>query len=218
MTPGPVALLARPLLALAPVLDQMLHQRDQSAVLAFSSACMPARAMAEGRGICADGARRVEALLESPSAPATVVLHAHWQRYQLQPGFATDLRATLDWLLDRGHRVVLVGPVPVWAHDVPDVLIHRSEEDRQRLLSQTRSDYLQASAPFWRAIDSYQRPGLHILDPSAVLCQPQCGVSGGGGVWYRDSHHLSQEGSAQLDPLLLPVLDGMAEDHREILD
>lgn len=108
------------------------------------------------------------------------------------------LQRTIDWLLGAGKEVTLITQVPTYDRDVPVALALAS----MGLASFPYSDIVHArrvQSEFTRELSPYVGH-VRVLHPVDMLCTPTCKVEDAGQSWYRDSNHLSAEGSLALVP------------------
>jgi peptidoglycan/LPS O-acetylase OafA/YrhL len=199
------------LLAFAPALDLVLKKHRGSALFAEMSACPPVRAAAiSAKGNCDQHNLAVEKhLLEHPEI-TTVVMSAHWRKYlqddvltaEVGTSSTAALVSTLHWLRDKGKRVVLIGPVPVFDRNVPLTLALQASTT-QNLLRVDAETQRRNQAAFFRAVAEFSTENwFALLDPIEWLCRTQCATMEEGTVLYRDSNHLSVQGALRLMPYI----------------
>ena len=144
--------------------------------------------------------------------PMTVFVGAWWNAYLENPAFEMYFLDALDWLVARGHRVIMLEDVPElpsasYAHcllkNMPDCAIDAA---RVRERSQAFSRF--------KALAQARHPQLQWIDPAAVLCDAQrCQTVLDGTPLYRDESHLNNVGATLIgqryrerfgNPLLTP--------------
>ncbi|MFO1144861.1 MAG: acyltransferase family protein [Amaricoccus sp.] len=113
---------------------------------------------------------------------------------------ATYVRGVED-LLARGHKVVLVYPIPEAGWNVPEELARRREAaDAPVQLSTGYDVFLRRQAPILAAFDAIDDPNLYRVRPSDVLCNRdlpgRCINNLGDRPLYYDSNHLNNFGAA----------------------
>jgi peptidoglycan/LPS O-acetylase OafA/YrhL len=150
--------------------------------------------------------------------PMTVYISAWWHSYLQSTDFNDYYLETIDWLLDQGHRVVVLEGVP----ELP------SDAHAQCLLKELKDCSIDADdvAKQQRDFNRFQRdvearyPSVDWIDPSRVLCdQESCRTVLHGVPLYRDESHLNYIGAQEigvlfrarfgnpLEPLKAPVAD-----------
>ena len=144
--------------------------------------------------------------------PMTVFVGAWWNAYLENPAFERYFLDALDWLVARGHRVVVLEDVPElpsasYAHcllkNMPDCSIDAARV-RERGAAFAR----------FKALAQARHPQLRWIDPSAVLCDAlRCQTVLEGTPLYRDESHLNNVGATRMgqryrerfgNPLLTP--------------
>jgi peptidoglycan/LPS O-acetylase OafA/YrhL len=189
------------LLAWAPALDRELAARGIAAHMAIDSACPPiAGAESAVMPGCLPLNARAEQFIRAHPALDRVVLFANWNAYLgrpsalAQPELApAQLRATVAALDAPGRQVLVVGPVPVYAEDVPLALA--LGRGRGGTLGKTREAHEREQHAFYGLVPALQAAGATVVDPAAWICPPQCAVARAGTALYRDDEHLSQGGA-----------------------
>lgn len=129
---------------------------------------------------------------------------AELTQIERRDAFAKGLQSTVDALVARGLRTVIVYPVPEVGYDVPTALSRLSVRGidpatftRPRVLFDERTALVM---PVLDAIQSHQ-PILR-LRPDEILCdEVNCMTYRDGAPLYRDDDHLSRIGADALIPL-----------------
>ena len=131
-------------------------------------------------------------------------------------GFGKKLTDTLRQLLDAGHHVVIVYPIPSVGVHVPAYLFARtrgmSPEDIERELADrpltTSADvYHRRAAGSFELLDRIEHPNLHRVYPHELFCdtkiEGRCVTHDARGVFYFDDDHPSVRGSQMIANLIL---------------
>lgn len=108
--------------------------------------------------------------------------------------------AAVEALLARGHRVVLVYPIPEAGWNVPEELARRREaSDRPLTLSTPLAAYERRQAAVTAAFDAIDDPRLYRVRPADLLCREivpgRCVNSIGDQPLYFDDNHLNDTGA-----------------------
>lgn len=124
---------------------------------------------------------------------------------------ATYVRG-IEALLSRGHRVVLVYPIPEAGWNVPEELARRRERSPEPVTLTTDADaYARRQAAVLAAFDAIDSPNLFRVRPAAVLCDTEvpgrCLNSLGDRPLYFDDNHLNTFGAGLLMPALLQAIE-----------
>jgi peptidoglycan/LPS O-acetylase OafA/YrhL len=189
------------LLAWAPALDRELAARGIAAYMAIDSACPPiAGAESAVMPGCTPLNARAEGFIRAHPALDQVVLFANWKAYLgrpstlVHPSSAPDqLRATITAIRAPGRRVEIVGPVPVYADDVPLALA--LGRGRAGSLGKTRDAHQREQNAFYGLVPVLQVAGATVVDPAEWICPRECAVASAGTALYRDAEHLSVDGA-----------------------
>lgn len=203
------------LLAWAPVVDKVLRESGNSAVMAQVSACPPftrAGYMA-ANPICQERTDQLLQYLQAHPEIETVVLAAYWDTYfsgrdsgdklAKRAGVATRALAdTLDWLKQNKKKVIVLGPVPVYDASVPLVLA--LERHWSTTFMRTTADEQHARHRVF--FDAVARDSVQLGDPIHWLCSASCLNYAQGRALYRDAHHLSTAGALYLEPHIRTLL------------
>ncbi|SFL51473.1 acyltransferase family protein [Pseudomonas sp. NFACC46-3] len=128
---------------------------------------------------------------------------------------AAALKARVAAIRAAGAQVWLFKEVPLQHKGVVSRLVSlarvgRSTEGLGRPLQEhlSRQRFLSGLFDSMSAAD----PGVHVIDPTPLMCAGQvCSVVVGGYMQYKDEDHLSDIGSARLSPLFAPVLVGTTD-------
>ena len=106
--------------------------------------------------------------------------------------FAQGLELAVKDMLDHQKDVVLL-------LDVPELPFFPKDCVRQnKVCSISREDVLERQAPHRAMIAAIQarHPTVRTFDPIDIFCDKNsCGIYSGSVLMYRDSHHMSTEGS-----------------------
>ena len=129
--------------------------------------------------------------------------------------FGDKLVETYRELLDEGHHVVLVYPIPGVGVNVPANLFTRTRgmgpAEVERLLADspltTSADvYRRRSKESFELLDRVSHPNLHRVHPHRLFCDFQaegrCATHDPGGVYYFDDDHPSAYGSKLISDLI----------------
>ncbi len=184
---------------LAWAVSEQMAKRGAALMQRTRSTCPPILGYASPKDPgCAVFNRNVLSLIEANPNLKTVILSAFWAN----DGYSSrknvdDLDVTIRTLLALNRQVVLVGPVPKQAFDVPRHLAHILQKgeptdsvgiSKEAFLAQ--SVWITASFPRWRAL------GITIVEPANTLCnQKRCTVIREETPLYFDPHHLSLSGA-----------------------
>ena len=150
--------------------------------------------------------------------PMTVFISAWWNSYLRSTDFHDYFVATIDWLLDQGHRVVVLEGVPELPSDAHAQCRLKGLED----CSIDAADAAEQRRDFNRFQRDVQArfPSVNWIDPSRVLCDAErCQTVLDGIPLYRDESHLNYIGAQEigqafrarfgnpLEPLKAPAAD-----------
>ncbi len=141
----------------------------------------------------------VLALLARRADVRTVYLAGFWAdgTYARYPQMVAHIDETIARLQGAGKDVVLVGPVPPQAWDVPRFLAHRAAvTGKVPEIGAARTDYARDTIWFTANYARWQAHGVTILDPARALVNGETTrIAMNGTPLYFDSHHLSLAGA-----------------------
>lgn len=134
-----------------------------------------------------------------------VIIAAMWSTYTDHPEFEPRLARTISELVDAGVQVAIVRDVARHDSDVPLTLSWAVRQGRN--LDEffvSREEYLELNEPSNAILDRLKDEGAMVLDPEPLLADSAGNWPAqiGGVSMYRDSHHLSNEGSLRLSTLI----------------
>lgn len=202
---------------LAPVLDTLFKSQKKASVISWNPNCPPFQdARSNGDFFCTKKNEEVFKQLSKTPAITTVVISGYWPRYFPEDAHplagakghrldkadlsAVALKSTVQWLLDSGRNVVLVGRLPTYDVSVPQVLALEKVTGQSLLQDATLVAQERKNARFYQALLSLPKSErLVLLDPLHWMCTPECTVIKDGIVLYRDDHHLSVSGAMALE-------------------
>ena len=205
------------LLALAPVLNESLVRQSDSGVFAPFSGCTPLLNLDNSIApTCHERNLFIKSYLLTHSEIKTVIMAAYWSKYftendplslhkenehvLVESTIAAKkaLASTLDWLLDNGKQVILIGPVPIYDKSVPMALALEKSTNKN-LLHSTSAEQLQRNAPFFDVVKAVKPTAMFLfLNPIEWMCHDECLTMKDGIPLYRDSNHLSVAGAMTL--------------------
>lgn len=143
--------------------------------------------------------------IERSEEPLTILLTMHYlirvdnsdQLYQM-------FESTVNWLVERGHNVVLVGDVPRYKIEPQDCVFGGKERANTSVCSMPKTEGLAQLAPYQDtllALRTATGVGYYSLDAS--LCNDErCSMVDGDQILYRDSNHLNILGSKKVGAYL----------------
>lgn len=218
--------------AMAPALMKAGHARGKAGVVAAHGHCAPF----VGVDLPDAGCRPFnDAVMKVALAKniTTVLLDARWAGYagvssledetfaetgagalhprsvaESQAQFVSAMKAVVAALTAAGKKVVIIGPVPEFAHSVPMDIAKMRVWHEQWEIAPTRGEFL-ARETF---VDETFRqlatqPGVTLVSPGRVVCPAaRCETMKDGLPLYRDANHLSVFGAEQLAPLFNGLL------------
>lgn len=223
--------------ALASAVGHVAARSGRLATLYSHINCLPVAGLIRRDWVaCEAFNREVLSHLTKDSLPSVVVLHGRWS-YVLQgeveprptdaPREFTDstgrrlnpnqqrsllaerLRWTIDQLLSSGHSVILVGPVPEFADDVPATLAKRLAKGLVPLqYSRPVGAYESRHRHFLATLDALPHSSrLTIVRPEEAFCvNGECLSYVRDLPLYHDSNHLAEAGAQLLEPLIEAAL------------
>ncbi len=153
------------------------------------SSCAPVIDYAMAQPACDAANNAAIAHIRSDRRIRTIYLAAFWSSVaETQPlGYWRALDATIAMLVRDGRRVVIIGPLPSYAFNVPRKLAHGGSVvgmARRELVARTM--LLRRIAARWAARD------VLFVDPADNICGPiACDVERDGNPFYFDAHHPS---------------------------
>jgi peptidoglycan/LPS O-acetylase OafA/YrhL len=123
---------------------------------------------------------------------------------------ATYVRG-IESLLAKGHRVVLVYPIPEAGWNVPEELARRRESSSEPVtLTTDAAAYSRRQAAVIAAFDTISDPNLFRVRPDATLCNGtipgRCLNSIGDRPLYFDDNHLNNFGAGLLMPSVIEAI------------
>lgn len=141
-----------------------------------------------------------------------VLLNVHDDTAQAEQRMAAAIKARVAALREAGVQVWLFKEVPLQRKGIIERLtslarIGRSADGLGRPLQEhlARQRFL---GDLFASL-SKADPGVHIIDPTPMMCTDGvCSIEVDGTSQYRDEDHLSDAGGARLSPLFAPVLLG----------
>jgi len=139
-----------------------------------------------------------------------VVLAGRWSLYMGDSSFQPCLSETIRMLAAEGVRVAIVLEVASQSGDIPLMLsmsVRRGEDPAK--IGVTAEEYLKGHKKLNEMLRGYSSLGISVLDPASVLVDDRdiWRAEQEGQAMYRDSNHLSVEGSIRLKPMFEALFD-----------
>ena len=124
------------------------------------------------------------------------------------------IQKTISSLLDDGHEVVLIYPIPEVGVDVPKFIFKwqkvKSLSDFKSLTT-SYEVYKERSASTFELFDSIQSPNIHRVYPHSLFCDKQikgrCVTHNKEDVFYADDDHPSAKGSEMIVELIMEQIE-----------
>ncbi len=213
---------------LAQGLGERMHASGKSGVVVTMADCAPLLGIytskRKNRAECARLADHIVDIVRDWHVPV-VVLASRWANLASpvpspgdgglskklfdgeNPGVGIDFHSallrTVRRLSDLGAHVVVVGPVPEIAFEVPDMLIRASNWNLPLPVS-PRADFDLRQSMVLEALEKIARvPGVTVVYPHAALCDAErCAVAEGLRALYVDDDHLSLLGTRRIVPAI----------------
>ncbi|WP_309623804.1 SGNH hydrolase domain-containing protein, partial [Novosphingobium sp.] len=182
------------------VLGQEYAAKGQALVQRTRGSCPPLASFARAKdpGCAAFNADVLELLAKSPGI-TTVYLAALWAQgeYRDDPAALMRLDATIARLRAMGKRVVVIGPVPPQAWNVPRRLAHAAAFGQSGdVPGAPAADYVRDCLWLTRAYPRWQAEGVGVIDPArALIAGTHSRIVMNGNPLYFDSHHVSLAGA-----------------------
>lgn len=222
-------------LAWAPAFEKALKNAGLTAIFVPVSSCPPmfgVSSKTESR--CSDQSQNVQFYLAQAPDIELVVLSSSWAPYFDDGGMykladskgseknsivsSRSLVATVDELVDDGHSVLVLGPVPGAPADVPLVRIIHEINGVPLPSPRQGPAFRKVNAALFSSLDRISsKPRTTVVDVLPWFCRGQnCDYVFNGQSRYRDSHHLSVAGalafSGRIEKALLDALRSPAGD------
>jgi hypothetical protein len=120
--------------------------------------------------------------------------------------FSIGLKEALNNILEQGHKLVLIYPVPEISKDVP-------KEYRKKIynkdfnLMEPYKKYLYRNKFTFKILDEIKNKNIFRFFPDRYLCEDKknCIIKINNKILYTDADHLSDNGSEFLSPLILKL-------------
>lgn len=222
------------LLAWAPALNISLAAYEQQGFLVPFSACPPLFDIAVAvNPECSERNLAIKNYLLAHTEIKTVLMSANWGWYFSDDTLLKDgrggaastsrvtvaqgaLTSTVEWLLQHGLKVILIGPVPTYKKSVPLSLVMETATGRPQRQQLTASDQRSRHAPFFNVVAALEhRSSLRFLDPIQWLCTSECAVVKNALPLYRDAGHLSVSGAISMEKQLTLGLNSISSQRAE---
>jgi peptidoglycan/LPS O-acetylase OafA/YrhL len=135
-----------------------------------------------------------------PRAGFERIGHPAQTETQRQADFAAGIRRSIEGLLDKGKRVILVYPIPEVGWNVPDRMFKLYLRGEKAGISTSTARYLERSQGVIAAFDSIaDHDNLIRIHPRSIFCDTfvpgRCAAGNEKEVFYFDDDHLSIEGA-----------------------
>lgn len=136
--------------------------------------------------------------------------HSLHTKMQRQDFVAEQYRKTVQVLVDAGHQVVLIYPIPEVGWHVPKVILDRVRGDLANADKIVKSDpvttsydvFIDRTKSSYELLDSIQGARVHRVFPAALFCDSaipdRCVTHNREHLFYRDDDHLSIKGAELL--------------------
>lgn len=142
----------------------------------------------------------------------------HPDEEDVGPMIAAKFKETIEFLLKKGNRLILVYPIPEFNVYPPNEIVHQYTSSKTRLEFEkwqaeggVHIDYelfKNRSARSYKAYDAISdSPNLLRIYPEKIFCNHivlgQCNATYFNSIYYNDPGHLSSEGAALLNEMIL---------------
>ncbi len=220
--------------ALGPAVDHAADRLGALGLFAPLEGCPPLLGM-RWRDLGSDRCRRhndlIRAFLQEREID-TVILIAHWTWYaegsqfgkenrapvyfhddesrdlstaENREVFARSLRRTINDLRGKVRRIIIVGPVPEVASEVPTTLAWRRIRGLSEDIGATPSEFEARNASVMRNFAGFGTSAAFVY-PHRILCaEPRCTVARDGKPLYFDEEHLSRFGAESVSEVFDPI-------------
>jgi peptidoglycan/LPS O-acetylase OafA/YrhL len=182
------------------VLGQEYAAKGQALIQRTRGSCPPLTGFVRAKdpGCAAFNADVLDLLGKSPSI-TTIYLSGLWAQgeYRDDPESLARLDATIAKLQALDKHVVVIGPVPPQAWNVPRHLAHAAAFGQTIAIPGTAAaDYARDTGWLTRAYPRWQAGGIGVIDPArALIAGSHSRIVAEGIPLYFDSHHLSLAGA-----------------------
>jgi len=131
--------------------------------------------------------------------------------------FEAKVRETYLKLLEQGHYIIIVYPIPEVGWNVPKQLMKKLPKTKdlnqektylmKHPLTTSSSVYFERSQSSFKLFDSIEHPNLHKVFPHLLFCDRQvegrCVTHDLDHVFYSDDDHPSRKGSEMINSLII---------------
>lgn len=191
-------------------IGEVARQQGQALLHFTHSACSPT-VIANPRTdpTCQAFGKAALAFLSSASAPQTIILSANSDSdaYRADPVTDTGFYAAVRAIRAAGKRVIVIGPVPNYANDVPrTVALAWQAQPGTATDGVETSTFLARNQLAMSRLARLESEGVTVIYPHRLLCRETCDVVRDGKVLYFDDHHLSVAGSRILAPAVAAAI------------
>ncbi len=124
---------------------------------------------------------------------------------QRQRYIEESLISQINSIIEKGHKLVLVYPVPEMGFSVPKYLLKKiikestKKNDLIPILSESYQEYKKRNRLVFEILDSVQNPNIYRVYPHKIFCDKQitnrCVANDKNNLFYFDDNHLSLKGS-----------------------
>ena len=129
-------------------------------------------------------------------------------RSQRDLAFSQEIVLTLNKLLDDGHHIVLVYPIPEVGFNVPKTLLKVAENSsvqglsgalKEISLTTSSAVYMERASQTFKIFDSVKHPNIHRVYPHQLFCDTdrpgRCVTHNQTEIFYADDDHPSASGA-----------------------
>jgi len=212
------------LMSWAPALNDSLKEKNKKGVLVMLSACPPlidvyaykSNKLSEE---CRGRSKFIKEIVKNTKAKE-IVLSGYWAEYEKEikevkahkkhsnnkNKLSVGLENTVEYLLEKGLIVKVIGPVPTYEKSVP-LMLAKELITGKELFDKTKNTQLQKTRNFMNSVKKYKKEeNFKYINPIEWICERECLVKENKNTLYFDSNHLNVRGSKKYKDNLTKAL------------
>ncbi|CAM3802574.1 acyltransferase family protein [Parendozoicomonas haliclonae] len=190
--------------SLAGFIEELNKGNGQSTLL-VTKASTPFLTAEQSRKIFGEGRQTTRnAALEAylSEEPTTVILSAWWTSYLANNRYQEFFMATTDWLIENGHKVIILEDVPRLPTNSMAHCILREDADCSLDIKTVEQEQVNFYKLKQRISAKYSQ--VQWINPRMAMCEGErCDSVLNGTPLYRDDNHLNYAGSKELGKVYL---------------